>query len=559
MPFLFHSPNEQTQKKALHALLFFCFSLVFLYLLRENFLFRECHLLSERIDDHAYAAPMKQAGDYLLQGKGSLLFYSLFAYGYGWVFWFFSGLITLPFNLLNQMDWFMVAPRIASSLFVFSGCYVVYKILSLYLTRESTKATALLTILLFPALPWIAMRTGTDAAGFFFNALSFYLAASLKPLPKRREILLLAFVFALSVGIKVSALLLAPLIGLILLDRLNWQINKQTLFSLFLFGFTFLFAALFFANPAFLTNPERLSPYFDVMSYYMERVTIPLPLKDNDISGFAGRYLHGIADQTIVSFPLFVLGMGAMLWSAIKRRPRDKDLLIVFVSFLLISIYLAFHIKMGSYFIVFYIFPLSFLFLLSFCGLEDFCLAMEKKGGSYRGLSFLLPICCLIALGAIGLSNRTNIISQYTRYHSAYEAYLAQDQTERNQLKAFFDEIERKESSDYSVLADYWAAQSACPLSEKLKIFAIFDNMGILKGVFDYLIVNREAKSLDPSTNFQNIENKEIREGLIIDKKTRRAFLKTNRLNQTAYTPIKTIGPYILYRRQSSDRTPSGK
>lgn len=344
-------PEEDFPWFRLTYILYF---LAFSYFFAQNFVFSSSfELLHFRGgDDIAFQA-------YLRAAHEDFELFGLNGYAYGWIYWFPLIVITYPFYLLSiyfGIDMpLLVAPRMLSLFFTLGSAYILYKIARFYTADKFLIALILLLFLSFPGTGFFAMRFGTVAETQFFSALAFYLTISRK-IYDCKSIALIGLTTAAAIAVKVSCILIVPIIALILADRLEWKINRENIIRLVLFVIGLTIGFLLLAQPDFKGILHQIQT--NHTSYGN-----PPTIVDNFTKGVAGTSLHPIA-----LIGLFV----ALLWLGVKEMRKRRDFLFLFFTLLINTLYLIVTIKKGIFYVNAYVPVFIYLALLGTIFLEKF-------------------------------------------------------------------------------------------------------------------------------------------------------------------------------------------
>jgi len=344
-----------------------CYALtaaVIVCLFAENFVFSSnLSVLGFRaIDDTAFQAVLRQVHLDIQAGKLGHLF-AINDYGYGWIFWAPLVVLTYPLFLLSQtlsIDWpLIVVPREISLLLMVMSLVFMRKILKRQDVPEWGCASAVLILALFPTAGYFSLRFGTVNAVAFFSLLTLHLALADTPsTAKGRN--RIAFSLAIAGGLKLSGLLIAPLILVIVLRR----VKGLRLSDFIAPAAVFLVSLVVLTNPQFILvpfKPQIAATYWETLSYYLEVTRTPSGPTDP-----IERLYQAIFGSTIFALVVAVLAGGWLLLIKQQKSART-DMIAVLVWVLAVAAYLMFAVKnylsVGSYFT-----GVSFLFLLGVIG-----------------------------------------------------------------------------------------------------------------------------------------------------------------------------------------------
>lgn len=348
-----------------------CYALVSIILVTlfiENFIYSSNlgQLSFRAIDDLAFHESLRKI-HLIIQNMDYAKFWVLNEYAYGWIFWAPMAVITYPLYILNQsvsIAWpLIILPRQISFVFVVLSLVILRKYFKKINTPEWGCAVALLIFSLFPTFGYFSMRFGTVNEVMFFSMLSFFLAQHYRPSTPRSR-LLIAFILAISGSIKLSGLLIAPLVFMFVVRNLpkkNWLYAAQ---ALLIPGAVFIVTLLIFTNPALLIAPFKPKigvDYWNTLRYFIASTkTVVDPLNSTH------RFLLGVFQTPLQGFATFLLMLGFIpCW--IKIKESRFDIIAIMLTIILVAGYLILSVKNLSG-IVSYFTSISFLLLLGVCG-----------------------------------------------------------------------------------------------------------------------------------------------------------------------------------------------
>lgn len=318
----------------------------------ENFVFSaDFSLLGFReVDDVAFQVTLRKAHQTIHEGHLGKLF-SLNDYAYGWVFWAPLVIATYPLFLISQwfaVDWpLIVFPRQVSLLFTVMSLVVMRRTLKQLAVPEWGCASGVLMLALLPTTGYFSMRFGTVNAVAFFSLLTVYLAIRQEP-DIKRQVMQTSLSLAIAGGIKLSGLLIAPLVFLLVLRRVKGHPLLPTLLKP---GLVFLSALAFLTNPQFLQLPFKWkvwTQYWATLNQILEGTRIqtgPDALWD--------RLIQGVFGSSGVALVMAILVAG---WCMVVARDKDRrvDFLSIIFAAGLAMVYLMVsvknHLSAGSYF-----------------------------------------------------------------------------------------------------------------------------------------------------------------------------------------------------------------
>ncbi len=508
---LFKSFLEDFKKMDLwHKILLIISTLFFSFIFIENFVFSNSFstLQLREIDDTAFQYSIRNIHESISSFKFDRLI-KLNDYGYGWIYWIIVGLITYPFYLLVLVTDFYVPlialPRDISLAFTIGSSFFIYKSLSFYSKDEFLKFMSMILLMSFPAFGFFSMRFGTVSQVMFFSTLAFYLTIR-KDDYEKKDLRNIAISAALCVGTKISGALILPLIGLIMADRMQWKMNKETFKKAKYFLLNFLLFFVLFSDPALFLSPfkpEYLYSYIEAL-----KSNSHLALQDNFLQimtevlgvGYLNIYFAGAA----IAFLL----LNIFYKERYKRDFLFMALWMVFTLSLLVKI-----MSMGGQYVINY--ALAVMYLLAFS-----ILFLEKWGrlGKVVAVSFVIMSF---------LTNYSNISSGF--YSNMKYFKLLQDQmivakvAANDSIKKLIPDPKENKEQKVNVLMDY---RAIFPYShfdrENLNAVFAFDNIqkvrDQIKGDFDYISLNKTSPYFLPDQEFSDFIAKLKNESELTDQ-----------------------------------------
>ncbi|MFT0892999.1 hypothetical protein [Pseudochelatococcus sp. G4_1912] len=214
---------------------------------------------------------------------------------------------------------------------------------------ETGAAAALAIFSLFPTFGYFSMRFGTVNAVMFFSMLSFYFAWNDKPSTERGRLLaLLSLAFA--GAIKLSGLLIAPLIGGLILVHLSDRSLVGVIRAMLVPSLVFLLALVVFTNPAFLYVPFDegiLTSYVLTLKTFLE-----IAKRSPEALSPGMLFYHGIFGTAVSAIAICILSIGIFI-AGIKEKALRAEIFVLLVSIALIFSYIVLSIhsraSVGSY------------------------------------------------------------------------------------------------------------------------------------------------------------------------------------------------------------------
>lgn len=346
-------------------------------------------------------------------------------YGYGWIYWFPMYLLTyLPKILFEKtgIAWLLlVLPRMQSLFFGVLCSFLSYKIASVFTKNEWIKMVIVLLMPLFPTGGYFAGRFGTINQVAFFSMLSVWLILR-NQIFTARDLRISLLAFAVAMGTKISAIVVAPMLILLILNRYNWKLNFTNVKVWIKESFIAFIAMIFFISPAIIIFPfakqQALASIKLVFSYAVNNQNIGNFL--NFIENIKYTYFD------IVGYVLIALSFLALIWS-IKNLKYKKDLIYkdyicIFSGYFIGIIYLALTITTGKVYSFSYATSISFALPLGIIFVEHIPFKKEKIKKSIVILSSIvllfLQISFIIRLCIQPQNNKVDNIAKYFNEYS---------------------------------------------------------------------------------------------------------------------------------------------
>lgn len=285
-------------------------------LVYENFLLSSgFDILSFReLNDVAFHATLKRVHQDMSQGNWGKLFF-INDYGYGWAFWFPVALITYPLYLISGqfgIDWpLIMAPRQLSLAFGVLTLVVLRKMVLKRHQPEWVAAVAVLIYLLFPTFGYASLHFGTTSQVFFFTILSIYLALTNSPSSTQGR-LQIAAALSFAGGVKLTGLLVGPLIFFLVLFQYKYTTLKQFAFDFLVVLTAFVLLLIVFTNPGLLIypfDPSVAHEYFRTLSHFYEVTQRGDISFDRPFNRFYDIFFNGL--PTLIALSLLGVGLVA--------------------------------------------------------------------------------------------------------------------------------------------------------------------------------------------------------------------------------------------------------
>jgi hypothetical protein len=240
---------------------------------------------------------------------------------------------------------------------------VLSKLLSAEGVAERERAIALLIFTLFPTFGFFSLKFGTVSAVMFFSIFSVYLALRDNPSTGRGRVWIVLSL-AMAGGIKLSGLLIAPLVFLLVVFRYKRQSPAIILRDFIIACLLFSLLLVVFTNPALMLAyfyPDIAEKYWGILSHFMAVTHIA---SGSESAVF--RFYRAVFSSGMNFFIMLMLVIGVMLFFAKEKKVRLDLVAIAFVV-LLVGLYLGITVKNGNSIGVYFT-SVSFLFLFGVAG-----------------------------------------------------------------------------------------------------------------------------------------------------------------------------------------------
>ena len=227
---------------------------LFFYQFIKNFYLANWEILAiTNVDDLAIQGSIHSMQKALLSGNWGEIFGN-FDYAYGNGFWLLNSILLLPFYFLPDEKFIIIIGREISLIFVFASIYLLGLIVKRLRPKEEiAKYVIMVLVAIMPLIASITCKLHVNPQAIFFGLLALYLLLDEKVLTKK-ELNLSAVFLGVAIGLKLTSILIAPIIGLVLLYRLHEQKNLQ-LKNITIYGTITLLVAILCAFPMLLAFP----------------------------------------------------------------------------------------------------------------------------------------------------------------------------------------------------------------------------------------------------------------------------------------------------------------
>jgi hypothetical protein len=526
-----------------------CIALYFLVLLSQIFLFSNSFTMSwlRQIDDAVYHEDLRRIHESISGGDFKELL-KLNNNGYGWLFWIINGLLTYPLYLIQVFGVerpLIVSGRIICWIFSIGSAYVIFKIVKIYTNNTIIQFCFLLTYLLFPHISFWAMRFSSDTPSFFFSTLAFYFSIKYKK-QSLKTLLYVALLLGAGIGIKLTTIVIAPIIVFNVLQRLICYGDNLTKYKfIFIFIVGLLFSTIFFLNPGiylYFYNSEYYQYTIDTIRVY---ASLNGDVGDSNVnlieiykSSLGAEYIG------IYSVTLFLSAIIVSIVYDIKNNKIDYTQIVALISLVFVFLFLALTVKKGVSYISVYYHAVSFLICVAY-------IAIDKKFKKYGSL------IAIIFFMAFSYENFNKIINQATAYYNfsnsprVIELSLANDE-----IKLIIDKTPKIGNKKIISLVDYRAIFPYTTLDTGFKTIALLDDLSVRKkwspSGFDYIVLSRDSPLMDSITVIKDqyrFADKNIMNVLNNSQQDLLLLLNDGIINETKYNKIYDKNTVIVFER----------
>jgi hypothetical protein len=525
-------------------------AIILIILFIENFIFSSGFdiLRFREIDDVAFQDTLRRTHLAISSDRFSQLLV-INDYAYGWIFWFPLALITYPFYLLSAhflIDWpLIVFPRQISLGFGIASLFLLRKILKKYGTPEWVAAACVFVFLLFPSFGFFSLRFGTVNEVLFFCLLSLFLTVADDPSTLRGR-LLISISLALAGGVKLSGLLIAPLIVVMVAIRYKYRSLAVLIRDLALVTAVFLICLIAFSNPALIAYPfqiEYWQDYHKTLSYFIattQQANGPLNPFKRGYSIFFG----SVGCLVYISLLFWGLCM-----RAVKADAKRLDLLAIIVTLLFVATYLFYFVRNGNS-ATLYFTSISFLLLFGLPFLCDL-----PRGKIILGAVIFLE---LIDLSIRVSAQRGSDIQATSLNHLTY--YMKDFQSihlikESNRISECIRAKDKK--WDAHVFVDFTVPTGLNSLSfPNACISVAWNNLSSIGKYcghreIDYIVLDKQAPGALSQDLFETkikSLNPKMASDLLIDRDSRRAIINGDYFDGRHFTKACDLDTVLVYQ-----------
>ena len=531
----------------LYTTIIFSFAMVVFI---ENFVYSKTFgiLCLRCIDDVAFQFSLHKYHAY----KGIQLL-CMNDYGYGWIYWFPMTLITWPLQFLAEsvgIVWpLIVVPRMISLVFSVGCSILAYKIANVFTKNKWIVFSVAILMPLFPAGGYFAGRFGTVAQVAFFSMLSFYTVIKYQRL-EEKTLWLALFYFALSMGTKVSSVVMAPMLALVIMNRYEWSFSRKNLFVFLRQIIIAVIEMVFFISPALFLVATK----FDVAKESANLLSMYFTAnRGHNANGIIDLYLSAMK----MAYPLWlVLVLTLMLillsiMSVSKWRENEllyRDLFVVGIGEVVGMAYLCLTIPTGGVYIFMYSTAISFALPFGII-LFDF---IRVKNNICQRLIIVALVMVSISTMLIGICIKVNRKTPFNilTYYQSKDKNEKEAQTIDNLSKL----ISATKFNHINLYIDNAAPITVCNWYENRNLnemYMIYDDMGNIDADrINLIILSRNAIGFYQDDKFnKEISKREDNEHLIVDRNNRKNLLQMGTYGGYSWEEIFSDDDVVGYKR----------
>ncbi len=526
------------------------FAMTFFFIFFQNFLFSQSFssLHLREVDDLAFQISLRTIHQKISHFRiDSLL--KLNDYGYGWIFWIFTGLITYPFYLISlvcECYFPLIAlPRQISLLFTAGTVFLVYKIISIYTKDEFTKLCALIFFLSFPAVGHFAGRFSTTPMVMFFSALTVFLAVRKNDYEKK-DLRQIAISAAICIGTKLNGIMIIPLVGLILADRLHWQLNNQNLRKAGFFLLNLILFSILFINPSLFLSPfipSYLTRYIESVQYNSH-----LAVQEDFIST-----LYGTLESGYFNHFLIIPVISLMLTGFWHSRKIGLDLLFATILVILLMAFLVKMNSMGPLYNVNY--SMVFIYLITLC-FVGFSFIKDSR----KWLKNTVMVMFIVISITLNFGNFHHVTFSPARYFflKSDPIILAQLKAEDEMRKIIADPKNNSEKR-INVLMSHYAIFPYTNLDRGKNVnlkFSFDDLSNESKIDYDYVVLSKRSSYLLNEVEFSkfisNLTDQKMIDSQVKSRKIASDLINFGKIGSSStYQNLLESGDIILLKKTS--------
>ncbi len=542
--------NKIKQNK-LTSIMLFLFSILFIYLFVECFVFSssfECTVFKS-IDDTAFNEAMNSFQYYLKRIHLSKLL-NFNEYAYGWIFWAINGIATFPFYLIKSEPLTIAGARILELLFSFGTLYLLYKIAGNYTKNAFYKWAVIIPTALSEFFITYAISFDTTSMMRFFGVLSVYFILKNKELTNK-NIIFSAISLAAVAGVKLTGIFFMPIVGFLALNKIEYKLNKENLKKIGIYFLVFIPCFILFTNPGlflFFVYKEKVKAFFELYGYFLfeySKRNIGLVAENSSVWNLIYK---GCIERFYLLIPTCVFLILAFCQSINGIKRKKYDFLIIHAFTLLAILYFALTIKIGAIYIAKYTGVMIIFLPLSLIYFEKF-----KKTG------MILTSLILIFLLSSSFFNKYTpdiLPSKKTITSNAFNKEFVKNKLYKeigyfdlyNDLKKI---ITKKENETTFIISDY---RIPCIFGKRKDICRIltFDNFSQLKDMInftaDYILIHKNTPAFSDDDEIKKTYKNS--EEILADKKLYKEIIKTKKFKNVQYEKIYDKYNVSVYKKK---------
>ena len=297
---------------------------------------------------------------------------------------------------------------------------------------------------MFPAGARFAGRFSTVSVGSFFAMLAFWLIIRRDTL-ERKDLRCALLCFAIAMGIKLSAVVAAPILVLLILNRYDWKITKENLKIWLSESLLAVVAMVFFISPAILFYPfatEQAKASINVILNYMKANQSYSSINSLfDVISFTNYDIIGV-----LFCILLVALVGVGIYGVFVKKSKDlylKDYIVIPVGFAAGLLYLCITVNTALDYRYMYANAILFVAPMGLIVLQHIVPRKETIKNA-----FIMGICIICTIGQLLYIRNQDILLNYT--------ILAQKSEQQIEtIRPIKEAIEKTGLQSVAMLSDY--------------------------------------------------------------------------------------------------------
>lgn len=362
------------EKKFINILTVSLFVIIFCIITYQNSLVLEYSLLQIRsLDDLALLNSIVRLKNFIYERNLQYTF-GFIDYSYGNLFWILNTIVLVPLTIFNNDGIVIFAAREITAIFAFGCLYLIIRISQILGACKTTANIIGLFFILTPNFFLWSMKFHVNYYSVFFGLLSLLIILNSK-VNILKNIIYSSIFFGVSVGFKLTGILLYPFLIFILIYRHSFLKIYDRIYLLFVFNIIFFFSFIISFSPAlffslfYLEEAKKIFKWIIIFKN-MGNSTVYLDPTVLFIESIKFYY------EIIIFLILLLFGV----WWSLKEYFRYKNIIPLFllinilVGFLLVT----FYFNKPPVYIASYTMIISSLLPILLCGIKFFTKEITK-------------------------------------------------------------------------------------------------------------------------------------------------------------------------------------